>query len=277
MKKKIFVKFLMSLVVLLLTSFVVEAKKVSFKSNKKAIEAIKTVYVVTDSMLMEHYNKNDVGLDPEFNFDIGKQVFKSTKAYLAKHFDAKFIHAGSAVGLYPEGLVYVMDANETDQQINLPAYDKTVGMIDEKQMIEIEKIEPLFERMHRMPETYKEKKAFVPDMLEKSYERVQWLNLQPDEAVLMVSATGLRKRPKGSTGKTVAAAVLTLGMGLYIELAPKYFHAGLVDAQGKLLWVGRTDTTKGISQQQIRDSLFKMYKTLPFKIKRLVSASKKRR
>lgn len=253
-------------VILIVITFESAAKKPSFKKNKEAIGGIKTIYVVTDSMLMEHYSKQDVGVDQSFNNDLGIQVFKATKDLLSKQIKAEFVHAASAVGLYPEGNLFTVDTRDPQNQIILPAVDESIGI--ESKMEVIEKIEPLFERMHRFPDTYKKNRTYLPDLVNKSYERVGWLNLNSDEAVLMITVSGLRKKPAGSTGKTVASAVLTLGMGVYIELAIKYFNAALVNADGQLLWAGVSKTGYDFTEYKLKETLYKMYKSLPYKIKR---------
>lgn len=257
---KIFVVFL------LLISSVSFAKKEYFEKNKSTIESLSKIYVMTDSMIVDDLKGSDVGVEVEYNYQLNELIFSDTKKILDGQVKAELVHAASAIGLHEADNVYVPDSLDLNNKIILPVVNESIG-IDRRDEF-IQKLDPLFERSHKITQSFKERRNYAPDMKEKSFERVSWLNLQEDEAVLMIIASGLKVPGKKSAGQGIATAVLTLGMFVSFEVSITQFNLVLVNHDGELLWANaKYKQGKPAKKNKPENFMYSALRTMPVKIR----------
>jgi hypothetical protein len=248
---------------ILLSSFGVQSKKL-FKENKEAIENLEKIYVVTDITIVEDLPDNKVGINKEYNIKFGENLFKNLKNIFRSKIQSSLIHAVNSIGLYEQSNVFIPDSLDVNKKIMLPSFN--MEMKNELDNSFIEDINPLVDKSFDQGRPTKMHKKYQKKMLENDYTKIKKLNLDKNEAVLIIISTGIKVPTKKSIGKAVASTILTLGLFTRIETSAINFNTVLISNEGKLLWAGKSlKTSKSSNDKKLIIQLQKIFFGFPIK------------
>lgn len=253
------------LLLITLLPFIANSKK-DFQDNKSKIESLQKIYVVTDSLVTDDLKGKDMGVEVGYNYQLNKLIFRDIQKILDGQIQAELVHAASAIGLHQPDNVYVPDSLDLNNHIILPSVDES--LVFERRDDFINKLDPLFERSHKVTRSFKDRKTYIPDMMEKSFERVAWLNLEEGEAVMLMITSGTKVPGKKSVGQGVATAVLTLGMFTSFQVSATQFNTVLISHEGELLWANaKFKTGKPAKNKNPENFMYSTLRKMPVKIR----------
>lgn len=256
------------LITLLLFQFhSVHAKKDEFKNYADQIKALRTIYVVTDTTIVENVEKKKFGLHLPYNQQVGIEMFANIKDFLGKGINSNFIHALSSVGLYEKENVFIYDAEDISNHIVFPVLDKNINypmLANFKASLDY-----IVDRTHAWPRTRKEFKKYRSRMLKENFSGVKNLNLTENEAVLVFITAGSKVPTKKSVGEAVASTVLTLGLFTRYSISANQLNAALISHDGELLWANSYFRGGKVTKDKKQESFLRsLFKTFPIKIKK---------
>lgn len=248
---------------ILLSSFGVQSKKL-FKENKETIQNLEKIYVVTDITIVEDLPDNKVGINKEYNFKFGENLFKNLKNIFRGKIQSSFIHAVNSIGLYEQNNVFIPDYLDVNKKIILPSFNMKIKNKQDNSFIEV--INPLVDKSFDQGRPTKMHKKYQNKMLKNDYTKIKELYLEKNEAVLIIISTGIKVPTKKSVGKAVASTILTLGLFTRIETSAINFNTVLISNEGKLLWAGKSLTTsKSSNDKKLITQLQKIFFGFPIK------------
>ncbi len=255
------------LIVLILNFSIVNAKS-PFDSHKNQIKSLNTIYVLTDTMVVDDMKGSDVGLETEYNFILGRKLFKNLEYLLESSISADFVHIINSVGLYEKDNVYLLDTKDLATKIILPQIDEEVKI--ENQESFLKELNPLADRSFDMTRPSRMHKKYQIKMLDKDFSRISRVGLHEGEAVLMLLTSGIKVPGKKTAGKAALVGLLTLGMYVPIEMSATNFNVVLFDHKGQLLWAGKSlKAGKGDKDKKQLKLLKKSFKGFPLKLKKI--------
>jgi len=239
-------------------------KKDPFAVNKEVIKSLQTIFVLTDTTLVEDMKGKQIGLNVAYNQNLGHELFANLVEYFNHSINAKLIHSLASVGLYQPENVYFPDYQDINNQIILPVLDDTILNPDADAYRQV--LNPLVDRSYATVKTRKERKKYLAAMSEKDFSRIQSLALQQGEAVLLIIATGIKIPTKKSVGQAVATTILTLGFVTGWQRSANQFNAVLISHDGQLLWTDAYFRGGKVSKDKRQESFIKrLFKSFPVK------------
>ena len=250
------------MMVLLLVSFNLQAKKL-FKENKAYFQALKTVQVFSDALIMDDFGNNIQGLDVEHNFLVNELMFKKIRYYLADTLEAKFISAHSSVGMHQAGHVYAINTYDKNQQIFLPVVaEQSAGNYPQAV------IDRVFEDMRVRSNKSQRNKRYQERFLNHQFDDVASLNLAEDEAALFFLIEGAKVPDKNRGSKTAMSLLLTLGTAFTVELSVYNTYLVIVDHQGQVRWAAVAGKPGDILEDDDQTStIWASFKRFPVRVK----------
>lgn len=253
------------LILILISTTTVHAKKSVFDKNKSAVKSLETIYVLTDTTLIEDMPDKTVGMNLEYNQNLGKELFTNLQELFKGTLKAQFIHSLATVGLYESDNVYIPDYLDSNHKIMLPVIDESI--INPEKEAYLYELNPLVDRSYAIVKTRKEKRNYLEVMSDKDFTRMQRLELKPGEAVLLLIATGVKIPTKKSVGQAVATTILTLGLFTGWQMSASNFNAVLISHDGKLLWTNAYFKGGKVTKDKKQESfLRRLFKTFPVKL-----------
>jgi len=241
------------------------AKKSHFTGNEEAIKSLQTIYVLTDTTLVEELKKNQRGLNLAYNQNLGKELFANLVKYFDGLINAELIHSVASVGLYHPENVYLPDYLDSSHKIILPVIDETIINSDVDEYIQV--LNPLVDRSFAIVKSRKERKNYLDTMFEKDFTRIQRLGLQQGESVLLIIAAGTKVPTQKSVEQGIATAILTLGLFSSWEISANQFNAVLISHDGKLLWTDAYFKSGKVTKDKKQKSFIKrLFKHFPVKM-----------
>ena len=242
--------------------------KSPFDSQKDKIKSLNKIYVLTDSLIVDDLKGKNIGLNTNYNFALGKSLFKNLIFLLNHSLHAEFTHIINSVGLYEQDNVYLLDSSDLNTKIILPKFDEEVNI--ENQQNFLNELNPLVDRSFDMTRPAKMHKKYQLKMLEKDFTRISRVGLKEGEAVLMLVTSGIKVPGKKTAGKAALVGILTLGMVIAIETSATNFNVVLIDNKGTLLWAGKSfKAGKGDKDKKQLKLLKKAFKGFPLKLNKI--------
>jgi hypothetical protein len=258
-------KFKTALILILISTTTVQAKKSVFDKNKSSVKSLETIYVLTDTTMIEDMPDKTVGMNLEYNQNLGKELFTNLVELFKGTLKAQFIHSISAVGLYESDNVYIPDYLDSSHKIMLPVIDESIKSPEREAFLH--ELNPLVDRSYAIVKTRKEKRNYLEVMSDKDFTRMQSLGLKPGEAVLLLIATGVKIPTKKSVGQAVATTILTLGLFTGWQMSANNFNAVLISHDGQLLWTNAYFKGGKVTKDKKQESFLRhLFKTFPVKL-----------
>jgi len=256
--------------IILLSFLSTSIAKSPFDTHKEKIKSLKNIYVLTDTLVVDDMKGQQIGLTTEYNYILGQKLFKNLKTLLASSLNANFIHVANTVGLYEQDNVYLEDSLDLNHKIILPKIDPSVSFTRQDDFLN--QLNPLADRSFDMSRPTKMHKKYQARMLDKDFSRISRLNLDKDDAVLMLLTSGIKVPGKKTAGKAALVGILTLGMVLAIETSATNFNVVLMASDGTLLWAGKSlKAGKGDKDKKLLKLLKKSFKNFPIKLPKVKS------
>ena len=260
-------KFKIILILILISTTTVQAKKIVFDKNKAAVKSLETIYVLTDTTLIEDMPDKTVAINLEYNQNLGKEFFSNLLELFKGTLKAQFIHSIASVGLYESDNVYIPDYLDSSHKIILPVIDESIKNPEKDAFLH--ELNPLVDRSYAIVKSRKQKRNYLEMMFDKDFTRIQRLGLKQGEAVLLLIATGVKIPTKKSVGQAVATTILTLGLYTGWQMSANNFNAVLISHDGKLLWTNAYFKGGKVTKDKKQESFLRhVFKTFPVKLKK---------
>ncbi len=255
------------LILILVSATTVHAKKSLFDKNKTLVKSLETIYVLTDTTLIEDMPDKTVGMNLEYNQNLGKELFINLMELFKGTLKTQFIHSIATVGLYESDNVYIPDYLDSSHKIMLPVIDESIKNPEKDAFLH--ELNPLVDRSYAIVKTRKEKRNYLEVMSDKDFTRIQRLGLRQSEAVLLLIATGVKIPTKKSIGQAVATTILTLGLYTGWQMSANNFNAVLISHDGQLLWTSAYFKGGKVTKDKKQESFLRhLFKTFPVKLKK---------
>jgi hypothetical protein len=260
-------KFKTVVILIIISTTSVQAKKSIFDKNKAAVKSLETIYVLTDTTLIEDMPDKTVGMNLEYNQNLGKELFTNLQELFKGTIKAQFIHSIATVGLYQSDNVYIPDYLDSSHKIILPVIDESINNSNKDAFLK--ELNPLVDRSYAIVKTRKEKRNYLEVMTDKDFTRIQRLGLKQGEAVLLLIATGVKIPTKKSVGQAVATTILTLGLFTGWQMSANNFNAVLISHDGQLLWTNAYFKGGKVTKDKKQESFLRhLFKTFPVKLEK---------
>lgn len=258
-------KIKITVIIMLFAITNVQAKKSIFSKNEATVKSLESIYVLTDTTLIEDMPDKTVGLNLEYNQKLGKELFTNLLELFKGTLKAQFIHSIATVGLYESNNVYIPDYLDSSHKIILPVIDESIKNPEKDAFLH--ELNPLVDRSYAIVKTRKDKKNYLETMIDKDFTRIQKLGLKQREAVLLLIATGVKIPTNKSVGQAVATTILTLGLYTGWQMSANNFNAVLISHDGQLLWSNAYFKGGKVTKDKKQESFLRhLFKTFPVKI-----------
>ena len=258
-------KFKAILILIIISTTTVQAKKSVFDKNKAFVKSLDTIYVLTDTTLIEDMPDKTVGMNLAYNQNLAKEIFTNLQDLFKGTLKAQFIHSIATVGLYQTDNVYIPDYMDSSHKIMLPVIDETIKNPEKDAFLY--ELDPLVDRSYAIVKTRKEKGNYLEVMADKDFTRMQRLGLKQGEAVLLLITTGVKIPTKKSVGQAVATTILTLGLFTKWQMSANNVNAVLISHDGQLLWTNAYFKGGKVTKDKKQESFLRsLFKTFPVKL-----------
>lgn len=237
------------------TSLNISAKS-PYDNTKSELKSLETIFVITDTTLIEQISKQDYGLNKEYNFEEGKLLFKIIQKTLSKKLNAEFKHSLNTIGLKSADNTYILDSTNPKLRLFLPVIENYIEDSSMQELINI--INPIADTSYDSSQpSFGMHKKYQNMMLKSDFSSIKNLKIKENEAVLLLMTSGVKVPTKTSVKGAVATSILTLGLLSVAKVSVTNMNLLLISHDGKLLWSGKVIKKGVLGKEWMQTILFK--------------------
>ncbi len=230
----------MKIIILLITIFntSISSSKSLFTNKTNEIKALKSIYVVTDTTMVELISKSKYGLNEDYNLKLGKQLFNVIEKTLKNKTNADFTHSLNTIGLKNQENVYFLDYKDHSKKLYLPLIDKE-NLFPKSEQFLIETNQIADKAYDSSNPSFGMHKKYQKKMLKNQFLTIKKLGLEDGEAVLILLTSGVKVPTKTTIKGAVVSSILTLGMLTIAKVSVTNMNILLISNKGELIWAGK--------------------------------------